>query len=189
MFLSRTVLAAVLIAALGGGLRALAQAPAPTIAELRVTVLALQGELARVQGDYQTLLASCRVDATAPAPRVSSDDVVAAAATRLAERQRQQQLDDDSWLIKDASFTTIEVNRVFVRIRWAFTVKSSFDQPQRFDIAVQFLDANAQVLDTARVYGATIGAFSESPFSGDQLVRLSDAFRVVSVNAVTTRKK
>ncbi|HWF85397.1 MAG TPA: hypothetical protein VG222_11135 [Vicinamibacterales bacterium] len=184
-----------------------AQSPAPSItnANLRSQVSALQQEILGLQRDYQMLLTTCQNTPPAPSsPAALNGDAAMAdrleraasrlqqvqldADNRLAQQRQQQLIDDDLWVVKSADFGVTESNRVFVRYAWNVTIKNGLDRTQAFDVAVQFLDKDDLVIDTARVYGHTIAAYDETTINGDKLVSMPGALRVAKVTAVATRK-
>lgn len=202
--LTRLLLAAPLMASLGATLYAQVPAAPLTNAQLRAKVVALEQELIGLRNDNTILITACanaqaQPPTAAPAVADQAEEQIARAKARLEqvkletfnrqEQQRQQQeLDDASWIVRDVGFGVTEANQVFIRFGWKVTIKNGLDRTQAFDLAVQFLDGNGLVVDTARVYGATINAFDERTITESELISMPGAQRVASVKAIATRK-
>jgi hypothetical protein len=203
----RQILVLVLVSVLGFAHSPVAgqshtSAASPTEAQLRSRIAILERDLAGLQADFDLLVKTCQ-DA-APRSTAPSHDAAAAerlerasaalAEARAAEENRltqqrfQQQLENDLWFVKSVDFGVTEANKTFMRFGWNVVLNNGIDRPQSFDVVVYFLDGRGLVVDTARVYGRTIRAFSEETIYGATLIGMPGATSVVRVRAEAVRK-
>jgi hypothetical protein len=174
-------------------------AQTPTYAELRAKVNALETENAGLRRDYQVILSACPATTPSASIDTTATDRLTAAAQQAQQalldaensaflKQQQQELENAAFWVNNVDFSATESNDVFVRYGWKVTIKNGIPRTQSFDLEVQFLDKNDFVIDTAHLYRRTIEAFDQQTFTGDTLVRMPNALRVVHAKAIVTRR-
>jgi hypothetical protein len=106
--------------------------------------------------------------------------------TALAVESVQEEL---IWNTKDVDDRIIEVNRVFVRHAWRFTVHNGSDAPQVFDGEVQYLDSRGTVIDRSYVSQLEVPAFDERTLTGETLIRTAQSTSIDKISVALRRQK
>jgi hypothetical protein len=146
---------------------------------LQSRIAVLEQELARVQKNYDLLLASGQPPSAAP-PSVETG-ITAGPARDLPARS------DPAWFIKSARFGVTSGDRFDLQYSWIVTVSNhGGSRPRTFDLEVQYLDTHDVVIESDVLYGQAVGAFAERVFTGSARIRHPGGFQVVTLKVIAT---
>ena len=88
--------------------------------------------------------------------------------------------------INGVQYRVTEQNAVFWRFSWQASIRNTTDRVVRFNIEVQFQDADGFILDRGREYNQVLKPNEEQIFKGDKLLTIDVAPRATKANLITT---